>query len=185
MSRVDFSELTDEQLAAEAQRERSSGPAFTALVERFRDRVWALCYRLMGNEHDAADAAQEVLVRLFMDRAKFEGRSKYSTWLHSVTVRTCLMLRRGRGRRQKRVAVVSDEAIEQQAGTKEDTQVELSLDMQQMLETLDDEDRAMILLKFAEGHSYEELSEIFGHSVSACKMRISRARKKLQERFGT
>ena len=184
VSRVDFSELSDEQLAAEAQRERSSGPAFTALVERFRERVWALCFRLMGNEHDAADAAQEVLVRLFMDRAKFEGRSKYSTWLHAVTVRTCLMLRRGRGRRQRRVAVVSDETIEQHAGGKEESQAELSLDMQQMLEILDEDDRAMIILKFAEGHSYEELSDIFGHSVSACKMRISRARKKLQERFG-
>ena len=184
MSSVDFSELNDEQLAAEAQRERSSGPAFTVLVERFRDRIWALCFRLMGNEHDAADATQEVLVRLFMDRAKFEGRSKYSTWLHAVTVRTCLMLRRGRGRRQKRVAVLSDEAIEQHAGAVEETNAELSLDMQQMLETLDEEDRAMVILKFAEGHSYEELSEIFGHSVSACKMRISRARKKLQDRFG-
>jgi RNA polymerase sigma-70 factor (ECF subfamily) len=181
---VDYSQLTDEQLATEAQRERSSGPAFTALAERFRQRIWALCFRLMGNEHDAADAAQEVLVRLFMDRAKFEGRSKYSTWLHAVTVRTCLMLRRGRGRRQKRVAIVSDETIQQQAGAQEETQTELSLDMQQMLETLDEEDRAMVILKFAQGHSYDELSEIFGHSVSACKMRISRARKKLQERFG-
>ena len=42
-SRVDFSELTDEQLAAEAQRERSSGPAFTALVERFRENRDVYC----------------------------------------------------------------------------------------------------------------------------------------------
>ena len=181
---VDYSKLTDEQLAAEAQRERSSGPAFTALVERFRDRVWSLCFRLMGNEHDAADAAQEVLVRLFLDRAKFEGRSKYATWLHAVTVRTCLMLRRGRGRRQRRVAVVSDETIEQHAGPAKDAQTELSIDMQEMLEILDDEDRAMVILKYAENYSYEELSDIFGHSISACKMRVSRARKKLQDRFG-
>jgi RNA polymerase sigma-70 factor (ECF subfamily) len=184
VSRNDYSELTDEQLAAEAQRERSSGMAFTVLVERFRERVWALCYRLMGNEHDAADAAQEVLVRLFLDRAKFEGRSKYTTWLHAVTVRTCLMLRRGRGRRQKRVAVVPDEALEQHSGAAAQTHAELSLDMQHMLDTLDEEDRAMVILKYAEGYSYEELAEIFGHSVSACKMRVSRARAKLQERFG-
>jgi len=138
----------------------------------------------MGNEHDAADAAQEVLVRLFIDRAKFEGRSKYATWLHAVTVRTCLTLRRGRGRRQRRVAVVSDEAIEQHAGGAEETQTELSIDMRQMLEILDEEDRAMVILKYAESYSYGEISEIFGHSVSACKMRVSRARKKLQDRFG-
>jgi RNA polymerase sigma factor (sigma-70 family) len=82
------------------------------------------------------------------------------------------------------VAVISDEAIEQHAGAAAETNTELSLDMQQMLEILDEEDRAMVILKYAESYSYEELSEIFGHSISACKMRISRARKKLQDRFG-
>ena len=54
-----------------------------------------------------------------------------------------------------------------------------------MLETLDEEDRAMMILKYAEGHDYEELAEIFNLSVSACKMRISRAREKLQASFRT
>jgi RNA polymerase sigma-70 factor (ECF subfamily) len=53
-----------------------------------------------------------------------------------------------------------------------------------MLDLLDEEDRALILMKYAEGHEYEELAEIFGLSVSACKMRISRAREKIQARYG-
>ena len=53
-----------------------------------------------------------------------------------------------------------------------------------MLNILDEEDRAMLILKYAENYSYEELSEIFGLSVSACKMRISRACDKIQSRFG-
>jgi RNA polymerase sigma-70 factor (ECF subfamily) len=48
---------------------------------------------------------------------------------------------------------------------------------------LDEEDRALLILKYAEGHSHEELAEIFDISVSACKMRISRAREKIQQRF--
>ena len=54
----------------------------------------------------------------------------------------------------------------------------------QMLEILDEEDRAMLILKYAENYSHEELAEIFGLSVSACKMRISRARDKVQKHFG-
>ena len=53
----------------------------------------------------------------------------------------------------------------------------------QMLETLDEEDRAMLILKYAEGYDYEELAAIFELSVSACKMRVSRAREKLQQRY--
>ena len=53
-----------------------------------------------------------------------------------------------------------------------------------MLETLDEEERAMLILKYAEGYDYNELAEIFDVSVSACKMRVSRAREKLQARYG-
>lgn len=176
-------ELSDEQLAAEAAREGSDGPAFRALADRHRDRVWRICYRLMGNEHDAGDAAQEVLVRLFLHRAKFEGRSKYTTWVHGLAVRTCLTLRRGRGRRARREHAVDETALGQNTRAAEGPATGLSLDLTKMLETLDEEDRAMLILKYAEDYSYEELSEIFELSVSACKMRLSRAREKIQKLY--
>lgn len=173
-----LSELTDEQLAGEAAREGSDGPAFTALVERFQDRVWRICFRLMGNAEDSSDAAQEVFVRLFLQRARFEGRSKYSTWVHGIAIRTCLMMRRSRGRRRHYETHVSE-------SPKPDTQshVETSLDAYRMLEHLDEEDRALMILKYSEGHSHEELAEMFDLSVSACKMRLARARERLHRRF--
>jgi RNA polymerase sigma-70 factor, ECF subfamily len=178
-------QLTDEQLAAEAAREGSNGVAFAELVERFRQRVWHICYRLLSNEHDASDAAQEVFVRLFLNRAKFEGRSKYSTWVHGIAVRTCLTIRRGRGRRQRHESVASDETIEAHSPGKPAPTEGLSLDLLQMLDILGEEDRALLILKYAENYSHEELAEIFDLSVSACKMRISRAREKIQQQFGS
>jgi RNA polymerase sigma-70 factor (ECF subfamily) len=175
-------EQSDEELAAAAAREGSNGLAFGELVRRFKDRVWRICYRLMGNEHDAHDAAQEVFTRLFFHRDKFAGASKYSTWVHGVAVRTCLTLRRSRGRRQRRVGEMADEALVRQP----DDDVsggETSLSLAEMLNTLEEDDRALLILKYAEGYDYEELSEVFGLSVSACKMRISRAREKLNKRF--
>jgi RNA polymerase sigma-70 factor (ECF subfamily) len=137
----------------------------------------------MGNEHDASDAAQEVFVRLFVNRGKFEGRSKYSTWVHGLAVRTCLGIRRGRARRQKHERVVGDEASAPEAVARPSAPLGTSLDLQAILETLDEDDRALLLLKYGEGYSHEELAEIFEISVSACKMRISRAREKLQRQF--
>jgi RNA polymerase sigma-70 factor (ECF subfamily) len=173
---LEITERTDEQLAAEAAREGSDGPAFVALVERFRQRVWRICFRLLGNEQDANDAAQEVFVRLFLHRAKFAGRSKYATWVHAIAVRTCLTIRRGRGRRQRHEDTASDEQWERQQPTEKSVTAGLSLDLMKM-------DRAMMILKYAESYDYEELAEIFELSVSACKMRLSRAREKLQQRF--
>ncbi len=180
---VDLVHCTDEQLAAETARESSDGPAFVALVGRFRPRVWRICFRLLGNEQDAADAAQEVFLRLFLHRARFAGRSKYATWVHAITVKTCLAIRRSRGRRQRHEKVGSEAEWEARQPAPPCAPQGLNMDLLKMLETLGEEDRALLLLKYAEAYEYEELAEIFEISVSACKMRISRAREKLRGRF--
>ena len=177
---------SDEQLASEAARERSDGPAFTELVSRFRERVWRICYRIMGHPDDAADATQDVLVRMFLRRAHFEGRSLYSTWVHGIAVRTCLSLRRARGRRQRRVAVLPEIDLDT-AGSSTPPRVSEPVDgpdLEQMLDSLSDEDRALVVMKYSEDHSYQELSEMFELSESACKMRVSRAVGRLRERYG-
>jgi RNA polymerase sigma-70 factor (ECF subfamily) len=182
--------LTDEALAAQAAREGSDGVAFTALMDRFRERVWRVCWRLMGTEHDAEDAAQEVFVRLFFERGKFAGRSRYSTWLHGVAIRTCLTLRRSRSRRRRREApegggefgLAELHADPQPAPS---AAVDAAHDAQKVLEHLDEEDRALVLMRFAENHDYDELAEMFGTTSGALRMRISRIREKLAAKAGT
>ena len=179
--------LTDEELAAQAAREGSDGAAFTALMDRYREKVWRVCWRLMGSEHDAEDAAQEVFVRLFFERGKFAGRSTYSTWLHGVAIRTCLMLRRSRSRRRRREDATDDVLIQAQPDAKPEAAaaaIDASHDIRKLLEGLDEEDRALVLMRFAENHDYEELAEMFGTTSGACRMRISRIREKLAAKAG-
>lgn len=176
-----LAEQSDEALAAEAAREGSDGPAFVELLSRYRDRVWRICYRLLGHADDAQDAAQDVFVRLFVQRAAFDGRSKYSTWVHGIAVRTCLMLRRGQGRRRRHEAIAAGQAPTQCAAAEPG----LALDLAQMLDRLDEEDRALVILKYCENYSYDELAEIFGLSAAACKMRVSRAKEKIQQEFAS
>jgi RNA polymerase sigma-70 factor (ECF subfamily) len=183
--------LSDEELAAQAAREGSDGVAFTALMDRFRERVWRVCWRLMGSQEDAEDAAQEVFVRLFFDRSRFAGRSRYSTWLHGVAIRTCLTLRRSRSRRRRREQAESaagDDAgpVQAHADPKAmpSATVDAALDADKLLEGLDEEDRALVLMKFAENHDYDELAEMFDASPGALRMRVSRIREKLAARAG-
>jgi RNA polymerase sigma-70 factor (ECF subfamily) len=183
--------LSDEELAAQAAREGSDGVAFTKLMDRFRERVWRVCWRLMGSQQDAEDAAQEVFVRLFFDRTKFAGRSRYTTWLHGVAIRTCLTLRRSRSRRQRRERADSaggDDAPTVQThadpAAAPSAAVDAALDVDRLLEGLDEEDRALVLMKFAENHDYEELAEMFGATAGALRMRVSRIREKLAARAG-
>lgn len=180
---LDIDERTDEQLAAQVMREESDGPSFLELMRRYRDRIWRICFRLMGNADDANDAAQEVFVRMFFYRARFESRSKYSTWAHGVALNTCLTMRRGRSRRVRRETKVAEQEAYQAAGAGGDLKADASIDLNKILDTLDETDRALLIMKYAEGQSYDELAITFGLSISACKMRISRAREKLKQRF--
>ena len=182
-------DLSDEELAGQAAREGSDGVAFAALMERFRERVWRVCWRLMGTEHDAEDAAQEVFVRLFFERGKFAGRSRYSTWLHGVAIRTCLTLRRSRTRRRRREAPEPGGEVGL-AETHADPQgspaaaVDAAHDAHKLLEQLDEEDRALVLMRFAEDHDYDALAEMFGTTAGALRMRISRIRERLATKAG-
>lgn len=188
----DLTALDDEALAALAAREGSDGVAFSALVERFRERVWRVCWRLMGDEHDAQDAAQEVFVRLFFERGAFAGKSRYATWLHGVAIRTCLTLRRSRSRRRRREAPESAGAAEAapvrgQADTRASAAraVDAAHDVARLLDGLDEEDRALLLMKFAEGHDYDTLAEMFGTTAGGLRMRVSRIRERLAAKAGS
>lgn len=180
---LDTTELSDEALAAEAAREGAEGPAFAALFERYEERVWRICYRLLGSSADAADAAQEVFVRMFLERAKFAQRSRYSTWVHGIAVNVCLTMRRSRGRRQTHEGAAKKDQTRRQAYAEQPPDTGAALDLAAMLDTLEEDERALLILKYAEGYSHDELADMFHLSVSACKMRIHRAIQKLQARF--
>ena len=94
------------------------------------------------------------------------------------------MQRRSRGRRLRREGTPTGADLDQQPTLRQAPAPGTKLDLVQMLDVLDEEDRAMVLLKYAEGYEYDELAAIFELSVSACKMRVSRAREKIQERYG-
>jgi RNA polymerase sigma-70 factor (ECF subfamily) len=130
-----------------------------------------------------------VFVRLFFERGKFAGRSRYSTWLHGVAIRTCLTLRRSRSRRRRRessdpggeVSLVEAHADPQASP---EAAVDAAHDARKVLEHLDEEDRALVLMRFAENHDYEELAEMFGSTSGALRMRVSRIREKLAAKAG-
>ncbi|MEZ6070062.1 MAG: sigma-70 family RNA polymerase sigma factor [Pirellulales bacterium] len=184
---MELAERTDEQLIAQAARESSDGLAFAELLARHEARVWRICYRLLGNEADATDAAQEVFVRLFFQRDRFAGRAQFTTWLHGIAVRTCLSMARAHGRRQRRERGIAESAARQQAGDANrkpaGPTADVAIDLETMLATLGPKDRALMVMKYAEGHTFEELAEMFEMTVSACKMRVARCKERLHERF--
>ena len=73
--------------------------ALDALLRRHHDRLWRLCRRMMGDDHDAADALQDALVAVARGIRRFDGRAAFSTWSYRVATNACLDELRRRQRR--------------------------------------------------------------------------------------
>jgi RNA polymerase sigma-70 factor (ECF subfamily) len=156
--------------------------AFGVLVQRHRDRLWAVALRTLGDREEAADALQDAFVSAFRRAESFRGDAAFTTWMHRIVVNACLdRVRRRRARPaealpedEDRMAELGQAVDVDPAATVEDRSVVL-----QALRTLPDPQRNAIVLVDMEGYPVEEAAKILGCAVGTIKSRCARGRAKL------
>ena len=157
--------------------------AFSELVRRHEDRVYALAYRLMGNRQDALDATQEVFLQLLRKLGRYERHSAFSTWLYRVATNVCYDLLR----RRKRQPVLSSDseppAVEDPRSAEGFDAVEMRPELDRALAQLSEEFRAVVVLHDIEQLRYSDIAEILEVPVGTVKSRLSRARRELAEQL--
>jgi RNA polymerase sigma-70 factor (ECF subfamily) len=172
--------------------------AFRELIEGHRDRVYNICYRMLGHKHEAEDVAQEVFITVFKNIEQFRGESKFSTWLYRVAVNHCKNRIKYLARRHDRDRDELDETSNGPNGAiggpmpaspdraLEGVQMEALL--REAINALDEEQRVVIVLRDVEDLSIEEICEITELPDGTVKSRLHRARlvlrKKLQKHVG-
>jgi RNA polymerase sigma-70 factor (ECF subfamily) len=151
--------------------------AFTDIVHRHRDRLWAVALRTTGNPEDAADALQEGLISAMRHAESFRGDARLSTWLHRIVVNACLDRLR---RNAARPTVVMPEDDRLPANPRDHyAESETSSDVYAALATLTDEQRAAIVLVDIEGYPVEEAAAILSVPAGTVKSRCARGRARL------
>lgn len=159
--------------------------AFTLLVRRHRDRLWAVALRTTGNPEDAADALQDALISAFRRAEQFRGESAVTTWLHRIVVNAALdRMRRAAVRPAVSLPQGADGAIldipdrQDALGQREDQLV-----ITQALADLPEDQRQAVVLVDIEGYSVEEAASIIGCPAGTVKSRCSRGRAKLAQQL--
>ncbi|GAA2806085.1 MULTISPECIES: RNA polymerase sigma factor SigM [Crossiella] len=157
--------------------------AFTELVRRHRDRMWAVALRTLRDPEEAADALQEAFISAFRAAASFRAESQVSTWLHRIVVNACLDRVR---RRQARPTVPMPEEPHREPVAPRDVMDErvTSLAVQDALAELPEEQRAPIILVDVQGYSVAESAQILGIAEGTVKSRCARGRAKLAKLLG-
>ena len=156
--------------------------AFEALYRKYFGRVHSLCLRMTKNQHDAEDLAQEVFIHLFKKIGSFHGDSKFTSWLHRVTVNHVLMSLR---KRKARPEEVPEEAAEAQFAreAKRSTRVPYidRIALKRAVARLARGHRAVFGLHDVEGYSHAEIARMLGVCEGASKSQLHRARHNLRK----
>jgi RNA polymerase sigma-70 factor (ECF subfamily) len=164
--------------------------AFTEIVSWYQRRIVSTAWRILGDESEALDAAQEVFLRLHRYLRSFDPEQDFGAWLYRMVVNACHDTRR---RRSRHVSLDDDRArtalevlrsaddVEARAGAREDERMLVAA-----LATLSEKERAALVLRDLEGLSTQEVADALGSTPTTVRSQISIARGKLRvfrERF--
>ena len=167
-------------------------PLTPELVFReYAPRIYHIARRMLGNDADAEDVTQDVLVQVIRKLDTFRGDSQLSTWLHRVTVNAALAFRQKRANRQKRETADADtDVLEASEGPVTRWNVgpdepvlaaEQTAVIEDAIGHLPSPFRDVYVLADVEGLPNQEIADLLGLSVPAVKSRLHRARLRMRD----
>lgn len=155
--------------------------AFELLVDRHGVGVYRVALRMLGNEADAEEAAQDAFVQAWRALDRFRAESAFATWMYRIVTNRCL---------DALAARRAEEPLDERAETAAPDDLEAVVDGRERwaalvgaIGALSAEQRAALVLREFEGLSYEEIADVLGVTVGAVKGRLHRARLELMQRL--
>jgi len=181
--RYNPADLDDDALVLKAKSELiHTTTAYEELMRRYQRTLFNVCVRYLGNERDADDVCQEVMLKVLHGLKQFEGKAKFKTWLYSITYNECITQYRKDKRKRRLMDALSldpqEEGEEQEASTSERSE-----GLSRLLAHVNPIDREILVLRFVAELEFQEIADIMHMGLSATKMRYKRALEKLRNQI--
>lgn len=167
--------------------------SFEKLITQYNRYVYNIAYRMMGNEEDAKDMAQEALIKAYKNIKTFKQESTFSTWLYRIVINCCKDEIR---KRQHKTVSLDAELSEDFTGMAliedKDSKVnpvivyeqqELREEIQNALNSLSEDAKSIVVLKDIMGYSYQEIGDILQIPIGTVRSRLSRSRQLLKQQL--
>lgn len=156
------------------------------LLDRYQQYIYMKCKGYVKDADTAADLSQDILIKLFLKVPNFKNQAKFSTWLFTTIHNACIDYLR---KHKKSIHLVLTEKLSDQVAEIVDFDEELSEEktvevLEKLLDQLTPEDKLILLLKYKEKHQIKDIQHTMGLSESAVKMRLKRAKEKLNKLYG-
>lgn len=168
---------SDEELARRAA--GGERAALESLLARHLDRVHAVCRRVLAHPEDALDATQEALIAITRGISRFDGRSRFTTWMYRVATNAAL----DEARRRRRRPIASEHIADISSGADATAAVDARLDVDAAMATIPPDYRAAVALRDLAGLDYAEIASVLDVPIGTVRSRIARGRATLADRL--
>ena len=180
--------LTEREITADIIEgcRRGERESFRALYDVYKDKVYSIClYYFYADRAAAADATQQVFLKLMTTIGQFRGTAGFSTWLYRLVANTCVDgARRTRAREARVAAEVLVETLPGSASQEQDlVRAQRARLVQEALSVLPPNFRLAILLRYFDDLSYEEMARVLRCSMGTVASRLNRAQKLLASKL--
>ncbi len=175
--------VTDEELV-KLYLETQNVAYFNLIYKRYSGKIFGKCLSLLKHEDEAEDATQDVMMKILLNMSKYSGRSRFSTWIYSITYNYCIDFIR---RKKKDPSVYVDDFLDNM-DVEDDVEDTFLLEMNVkrlkiILEEIPTSDKSILLMKYQDEMSIKEIGQILDKSESAIKMKIKRAKQKFKKTY--
>ncbi|WP_409341388.1 RNA polymerase sigma factor [Paenibacillus sp. MBLB4367] len=153
--------------------------ALVTLLREIETHVYRTAFYMLGNEQDAMDASQEALIRIYTKIGSYEEKALFKTWVQRIVTNICI----DKFRRAK--PAVSIEEHEMIFASRENVEEEIVFrdtmkDVHHAIEMLPEHHRSVVVLRYVQDFSYNEIAESLGLPINTVKSYLFRARQQLQ-----
>ncbi|MCF7848875.1 MAG: RNA polymerase sigma factor [Kiritimatiellales bacterium] len=176
-------ERTDE-LLMEAYRSGDDA-AFSDLVHRYKNLLFGYLMRMTQNREMAEDLFQETFLRVHEKAHTYRSGAKFKSWIFTIATHIAIDGLRRNTRRPVFQPLENDDPVAENGSDPAEQTAKLELQgiVKEAIESLPPKQRAALILSYYEGHTYPEIAEAMGCSLSSVKTHMSRALKKLATRL--
>ena len=165
---------------------KGDAAAFDRLFLKYQDYVYNICLGVVGNPEDARDCTQETFLKVYKNAKEFRGQSALSTWIYRIAVNQCL----GSLRKKPKAPVASldDENCKELPDTgpppwaNAERQAE-EQEIREIMDALTADYRAVLVLRYFQELSYEEMMQVLGWNLAVVKVKLHRARQAFAKQY--
>lgn len=186
--RVEQKVSLDEELDCVSRASGGDAEAFEWLYRRYVRKIHSLVYRIVGKAEDAEEVTQEVFCQAYRGLSRFQGRSRFYTWVFRIATNLSLQHVQKASRARDKVSLEDLTEKSGQIAISVDDDPEIVVQNKEFLKQLEESlakltpnHRAVMALGPIMGHSYEEIGEILGLSPEVVKGRLHRARERVRD----